>query len=81
MATKILSLLLVLLLCLIASGNAKSNQVEKLINDLKDKDPQVREKAARALGKATDSRAVEALSTALKDKDSSVRWNTAIALG
>ena len=52
-----------------------------VINDLKNEDPQVREEAARALGKTADSQALEALFTALQDEDSSVRWNAAMALG
>ena len=54
--------------------------VEPLINTLKDKDEEVRYKAAKALGKTGDKRAVEPLIKALEDEYYSVRQNAAGAL-
>ena len=60
-----------------AEGN-----IECLIAALKDKDSNVREAAAEALGELGDKRAVKPLLTALKkDKDSNVRDAAAKALG
>lgn len=56
--------------------------VVSLIAALNDEDPDVREGAARALGKIKDSRAVEPLVTALKnDNDSEVQREIAKAVG
>jgi hypothetical protein len=52
-----------------------------LIDALVDSDSDVRERAAKALGKIGDTRAVEPLITALGDEGEIVRWNTAQALG
>ena len=52
---------------------AAKKDIEGLIKALKDKDSDVREEAAEALGEIGDDRAVEPLTKALKDEDSSVR--------
>jgi len=55
--------------------------VEFLIERLKDKNSDVRENVAWALGVIGDARAVDSLIEALKDLDSDVRENVAWALG
>jgi len=55
--------------------------VKPLIAALKDKDRDVRKKAAEALGKLGDGRAVESLIAALKDKNGHIRAAAAEALG
>jgi HEAT repeat protein len=55
--------------------------LEPLITTLKDKDENVREYAAQALGELGDARAVEPLIITLKDKDKNVREYAAKALG
>jgi hypothetical protein len=55
--------------------------VKSLIRALKDKNEDVRERAAMALGKIGDERAVEPLIRALQDKDEDVRERAAMALG
>lgn len=55
--------------------------VEPLIAALKDKDSDVRKKAAEALGKIKDSRAGEALLATFKDEITDVRQYAAEALG
>ena len=58
------------------------DEVERLINDLKDESWQIRWYAAQALGGAKDLRAVEPLIAVLKkDKHVYVRATTAWALG
>ena len=66
----------------IAATEQNSNiEIEKLIENLKDKDSKVRKKSAEALGSIGDMRAVEPLIEALKDEDENVRENAAKALG
>lgn len=60
---------------------ANKKDVEGLIENLKDKDGGVRNRAAMALGEIGDARAVKPLIKALKDKDEDVRWGAAEALG
>ena len=55
--------------------------IEDLIEDLKDKDWNVRRKAAWAIGEIGDRRAAEPLIHALKDEDNGVRWRIIEALG
>jgi HEAT repeat protein len=55
--------------------------VKSLIRALKDKNEDVRERAAMALGKIGDERAVEPLIRALKDKDKFVRTSAAKSIG
>jgi HEAT repeat protein len=55
--------------------------VEPLIAVLKDKDSEIRENSAEALGEIGDARAVDPLIAALKDNDKDVRWHAASALG
>ena len=62
-------------------GAEGKNREEVLISALKDEDSDVREAAAKALGKIKDPRAVEPLISALKDEDSDVREAAAKALG
>jgi len=65
----------------IATKFGVGDEVSVLISALKDKNSNVREKAASALGKIGDERAVEPLIQALKDEDSDVRGRAADALG
>jgi len=55
--------------------------VDKMIQNLNDTSPSVREAAAKSLGKLNDSRAVEPLILALKDTYYWVRWAAAESLG
>lgn len=57
------------------------DEVERLINDLKDESWQIRWYAAQALGEIKNPRAVEPLAVALKDKNVYVRAMAAWALG
>jgi HEAT repeat protein len=58
-------------------------EINRLIKQLTDKNPEVRQKAAFALGKIGPKAeaAVPALSKALKDENFDVRWSAAEALG
>jgi HEAT repeat protein len=56
-------------------------QVAYYVQALKDKDENVREQAAEALGEIRDATGVPALIDALKDKDENVREQVARALG
>ena len=62
-------------------ADKKADEVDMLIQRLKDKNEGVRRMAAVALGEIKDTRAVEPLIAALKDNDRSVRWSAAEALG
>jgi HEAT repeat protein len=55
--------------------------IERLVTDLKDKDPLIRASSAYTLGKLKDAGAVEPLIEALKDPDAEVRENAVEALG
>ena len=57
------------------------DDVERLIDQLRDRDKYVRGNATVALGRIGDTRAVEPLIKALEDEDSGVRWTAAVALG
>lgn len=61
--------------------NKKGNEISSFVQDLEDKDEDVRSEAADALGEIGDRRAVGPLVKALKDNDSSVRSRAAYALG
>ena len=67
--------------CLAAVGYAQTKDINTLIQELKDKDYNVREKAAVKLGKLKDASAVVPLIEALTDEKSSVRYEVATALG
>lgn len=58
-----------------------SDQLGKLLAQLKDKDPEVRANAACSLGELGDKRAVEPLIQCLKDEVSEVRAGVALSLG
>src|SRR3990167_758501 len=58
-------------------ADKKADEVDMLIQGLKDKNEGVRRMAAVALGERKDSRAVDPLIDALKNNDRSVRWNAA----
>ncbi|UCH21230.1 MAG: HEAT repeat domain-containing protein [Deltaproteobacteria bacterium] len=58
-----------------------SDEVERLIKDLKNESWQIRWDAAAALGETKDPRAIGPLSTALKDENSYVRMTAARSLG
>jgi HEAT repeat protein len=58
-----------------------ADDIDKLINDLADKEPNVRWAAALSLGFAGDPRAVTALANALSDNYVHVRTNAVEALG
>ena len=64
-----------------AIGYAQTKDVNTLIKELQNKDPDIRYKAARELGNLKDVKAVEPLIAALKDTDRFVRRNAAWALG
>ena len=70
-----------ILFCLPLVGYSQTEDVSTLIQKLKDKDANVRFKAARALGETKDICAVEPLIIALKDDDKNVRRISARALG
>jgi HEAT repeat protein len=75
-----------LLLCvgdlsLAPTGHGQTNNVDQLIDRLKDPDFNVRIEAAKALGKTNDSRAVEPLIAALNDANRRVRHKAAESLG
>ncbi len=57
-----------------------SDEIERLIKKLRDKDGKVRSSAAETLGKIKDKRAVGPLIAALRDKDWYVRRFAAEAL-
>jgi hypothetical protein len=58
-----------------------SDEVERLIKDLKNESWQIRWDAAAALGETKDPRAIEPLRAALKDENSYVRMTAARSLG
>lgn len=60
--------------------STKADEVDTLIQKLKDNGKYVRKIAAEALGKTKDPRVVELLIAALKDDDSGVRREAAGAL-
>ncbi len=55
--------------------------LQRLIGNLQSKNPDVRYKAAEALGALKNPRAVEPLTALLGDEESGVRWKAAEALG
>lgn len=62
-------------------GNSEAGDADKLINQLRSRNPVVREEAARKLGDLKDPSAVEPLIAILKkDKDWRVRWSVEDAL-
>lgn len=63
------------------AGIAKTADVDKWIQDLKDPSPVIREAATESLGDLNDTRVVEPLIRALKDVDRLVRSNAAESLG
>jgi HEAT repeat protein len=54
---------------------------ERYISQLKDRDPDVRRRAAKELADLGDKRAIPPLVNALSDGDKKVRWRVAYALG
>ncbi|MFB0506836.1 MAG: HEAT repeat domain-containing protein [Thermodesulfobacteriota bacterium] len=85
-AVKIILILLAIVTFLIPQHAAEvlgqtKDELERLVNDLKDPSWQMRWYAAEALGERKDSRAVEPLVAALKDKNVYVRTMAAWALG
>ena len=80
---EMIALLILSCIPFVGCGKAdkKADEVDILIQRLKDKNEGVRRMAAVALGEIKDTRAVEPLIAALKDNDRSVRWNAAGALG
>ena len=61
--------------------NVGAGDADKLVNDLRSRDPAVREEAAQKLGDLKDPSAVEPLIVVLKkDKDRNVRWSAEDAL-
>ena len=62
-------------------ADKKADEVDMLIQRLKDKNEGVRRMAAMALGEIKDTRAVEPLIAELKDVDSGARLDAARALG
>jgi len=69
------------LLLLAPTIAAKTESVDKLIKQLRNKHADVRASAAELLGKSHDPRAVDPLIEALKDPDADVRTNAVNALG
>ena len=68
-------LVLVLVFCAGNTATVRADEVNELINQLKDKDWLVQVVAVEVLGKIGDSRAVELLIAVLKDKDWRIRKN------
>jgi len=79
----VIALLILSCIPFVGCGKAdkKADEVDMLIQGLKDKNEGVRRMAAVALGEIKDTRAVEPLIAALKDNNRSVRWSAAEALG
>jgi HEAT repeat protein len=77
----VLTLLILFSFCSCFPKGKNVDRLNRLIHELKDKDPVVRRNATDALGKIKDAPTVEPLIAALKDKDSSVRSRAAGALG
>ncbi len=66
---------------LFAVGKSEAGDADNFINQLRSRDPAVREGAARKLGDLKETTAVEPLVVILKkDKDSGVRWSAEDAL-
>lgn len=66
---------------LLMTGNTEAGDADKLMNQLRSRDPVAREEAARKLGELKDPNAVEPLVAVLKkDKDREVRWRAEDAL-
>lgn len=74
-------IVLLILSCIPFVGCGKGDNVDTLIQKLKNKDEDVRWRAAYALGKIKDARAVEPLIAALKDENRNVREDAAWVLG
>ena len=76
---------LVLVFCGGNTAAVQADEVDKLINQLKSDNPEVRKEAAEGLthikGHIKAASAVEPLIATLKDKDSGIRYNAAHALG
>ena len=72
---------LILLFCLSNIAPAQVDEINQLINQLKNENWRMRYEAVQALGKIKDPRAVEPLITTLKDKSWPVRYEAAEALG
>ncbi len=79
MAIAIVTIIMALLFWFV--GWLWSSRINKLTQELKDKDTNVRCSAVISLGEIKDYRVVEPLIAALKDKDSDVRDDAAKALG
>src|SRR3990172_917616 len=80
-ASKIVKAAMIALLILSCLPSSKADEVDTLIQKLKDKNWNVQQSAAEALGVIKDARAVEPMIAALKDEDSDVRKRAAAALG
>ena len=66
---------------LFITGMVEAGSSENLINQLRSRDPALREKSTRRLGELKDPTAVESLILVLKkDKDRNVRWSAEDAL-
>ncbi len=66
---------------LFITGMVEAGSSENLINQLRSRDPALREEASRRLGELRDSTTVESLILVLKkDKDRNVRWSAEDAL-
>jgi len=74
-------MMLLVSFCLPLIGYSQKDTIERLIQQLKDKDWEVRKGVARSLGWTKDARAVEALIASLRDEHFSVRRKAAEALG
>jgi len=71
----------IVLCSLFLVGNSEAGVADKLMNDLRSRNPAVREEAARKLGDLKDPIAVDPLIVILrKDKDRNVRWRAEDAL-
>ena len=80
-ASKIVKAAMIALLILSCLPSSKADEVDTLIQKLKDKNWRVQQRAAEALGEIKDARAVEPLIAALKDENLDIRWRAADALG
>ena len=67
-------------LCLHSIVYSQSNNLNKLVQTLKDKNPRVRQGAAQELGEIADKRVIKLLIMSLKDEDNGVRIEAAEAL-
>jgi HEAT repeat protein len=63
-----------------SKASSRGPELRRLLIEIKDRDPRVRDRAARALGELGDPRGATSLASALRDDFHEVRWSAAAAL-